>query len=143
MEYQREVTEEEQQAFKVGSVVLLVAGALILTLILFVGIKIGKKGEAKPPAAAESGQVAGQEENATPKTTTSKSVTKPNPAPAVKSAPAEQNSSPYTLYTVKSGDTLYEIALKNKVTWQEIAALNGINNQNALTVGSKIKIPKK
>ena len=134
MEYQKELTEEERQAFKVGSVVLAVVGALILTLIIFFGIRVGKKGEVKPPAAEENGQVA---------PAVSKPAVGPNPAPSVKPAPIEQKSESYTLYTVKSGDTLYEIALKYKVTWQEIATLNGISNQNALTVGSKIKIPKK
>lgn len=46
-----------------------------------------------------------------------------------------------TVYTVKKGDTLYQIAAKYGTTYQAIAAYNGIKNPNAIRVGQKIKIP--
>lgn len=46
-----------------------------------------------------------------------------------------------TVYTVKKGDTLSQIAAKYETTYQAIAAYNGIKNPNAIRVGQKIKIP--
>lgn len=46
-----------------------------------------------------------------------------------------------TVYTVKKGDTLSQIAAKYGTTYQAIAAYNGIKNPNAIRVGQKIKIP--
>lgn len=46
-----------------------------------------------------------------------------------------------TVYTVKKGDTLSQIAAKYGITYQAIAAYNGIKNPNAIRVGQKIKIP--
>lgn len=46
-----------------------------------------------------------------------------------------------TVYTVKKGDTLSQIAAKYGTTYQEIAAYNGIKNPNVIRVGQKIKIP--
>lgn len=46
-----------------------------------------------------------------------------------------------TVYTVKKGDTLSQIAAKYGTTYQAIAAYNGIKNPNVIRVGHKIKIP--
>ena len=46
-----------------------------------------------------------------------------------------------TVYTVKKGDTLSQIAAKYGTTYQAIAVYNGIKNPNAIRVGQKIKIP--
>lgn len=46
-----------------------------------------------------------------------------------------------TVYTVKKGDTLSQIAAKYGTTYQAIAAYNGIKNPNAIRVGQKIEIP--
>lgn len=46
-------------------------------------------------------------------------------------------------YIVKRGDTLSEIALKNKVTVQELMRINNLTNANQLFVGRQIKIPVK
>lgn len=46
-----------------------------------------------------------------------------------------------TVYTVKKGDTLFQIAAKYGTTYQAIAAYNGIKNPNVIRVGQKIKIP--
>ena len=46
-----------------------------------------------------------------------------------------------TVYTVKKGDTLGEIAKRYGTTYQAIASYNGIANPNVIRVGQKIKIP--
>lgn len=46
-----------------------------------------------------------------------------------------------TVYTVKKGDTLSQIAAKYGTTYQAIAAFNRIKNPNVIRVGQKIKIP--
>lgn len=48
-----------------------------------------------------------------------------------------------TTYTVKSGDTLSEIASKHGTTTAKLQSLNNISNPNKIKVGQKIKIPSK
>lgn len=45
------------------------------------------------------------------------------------------------VYTVKSGDTLYDIALKHNTTYQKLAKYNNIANPSIIYVGQKIRIP--
>jgi LysM repeat protein len=69
------------------------------------------------------------------------------PAPA-KSAPAEPAPARSAVapapaggnYTVKSGDTLSEIAAGHGTTWQELAAANGLANANRLDIGQLLKV---
>ena len=56
-------------------------------------------------------------------------------------APDARAAQGVTVYTVKKGDTLSQIAAKYGTTYQAIAAYNGIKNPNAIRVGQKIKIP--
>jgi LysM repeat protein len=51
------------------------------------------------------------------------------------------NSSGETIYTVKSGDSLSEIAAKYGTTYQNLAKYNNISNPNLIKVGQQIKIP--
>ncbi|QNU67820.1 LysM peptidoglycan-binding domain-containing protein [Ruminiclostridium herbifermentans] len=51
------------------------------------------------------------------------------------------NSTTYTTYTVKSGDTLIEIARRLSITLAELAELNNITNVNKISVGQKLKVP--
>lgn len=46
-----------------------------------------------------------------------------------------------TTYTVKSGDTLYNIALKYNTTYQKLAEDNNISNPSIIYVGQKLRIP--
>ena len=46
------------------------------------------------------------------------------------------------LYTIKKGDTLYAIALKNNTTVDKIKELNNLTS-NTLSIGQKIRIPGK
>jgi 2',3'-cyclic-nucleotide 2'-phosphodiesterase/3'-nucleotidase len=56
--------------------------------------------------------------------------------PEVKPIPEEQ-----TIYTVKSGDVLYRIALEFETTWQELAEYNKIKNPHRIYPGQEILIP--
>jgi LysM repeat protein len=55
-------------------------------------------------------------------------------------APGGSGTCPAT-YTVQSGDNLYRIALRFGLTYQELAAANGITNPDALPAGTVLKIP--
>ncbi|RIL06931.1 hypothetical protein DCC79_15135, partial [bacterium] len=46
-----------------------------------------------------------------------------------------------TMYTVASGDTLGAIGTRCGVSWQKIAAANGIANPSRLKVGQSLKVP--
>ena len=43
-------------------------------------------------------------------------------------------------HVVRSGDTLYGLALKNKTTVAEICRLNGISSKSVLRIGQKIRV---
>lgn len=55
--------------------------------------------------------------------------------------PPEQQDSGYRLYTVRSGDTLSQIALRYGVSVNELARYNGIANPNLIYVGQVLRIP--
>jgi LysM repeat protein len=44
-------------------------------------------------------------------------------------------------YVVQRGDTLYRIARRYGVTWQTLAALNGLANPNVIHVGQVLRVP--
>lgn len=46
-----------------------------------------------------------------------------------------------TVYTVKSGDTLSDIATKYGITYQQLASYNGISDPNVIYIGQKILVP--
>lgn len=52
------------------------------------------------------------------------------------------SGSKYTTYTVKSGDSLSKIAAKYGMTYQALAALNGIENPDLIYTGQTLKVPK-
>lgn len=57
--------------------------------------------------------------------------------------PAQQlaaNSGDKSYYKIKSGDSLYALALKNKTTVSKICALNGISPTKVLKIGDKLRI---
>jgi LysM repeat protein len=59
--------------------------------------------------------------------------------PTATTAPAEAGTS--KTHTVQAGDNLFRIALKYGLTYQAVAAYNGIANPNFIVVGQAIKIP--
>lgn len=60
-------------------------------------------------------------------------IPKPQPAPA-------QSKITGNTYTVKSGDTLSEIANRSGVSMDNLVALNGIKNKNVINVGQVLKL---
>ncbi len=44
-------------------------------------------------------------------------------------------------YTVAAGDTLFTIALRYNITWQELAAVNGLQEFDLLQIGQEIALP--
>lgn len=64
------------------------------------------------------------------------------PPPEATAAPAEQTSpSGEIIHTVQAGENLYRIGLRYGVSYQELAAYNGISNPDVLSVGQQIRIP--
>ena len=61
--------------------------------------------------------------------------TAPTPAPAAAPAVNDPNT-----YTVKSGDTLGHIAMRNKVKVKDLKAINGLTT-DLIRVGQKLKLP--
>lgn len=56
------------------------------------------------------------------------------------SSQAASSTSSNGSYTVKSGDTLYGIALANGLNWQTLAKQNGISDPNVIFVGQKLSL---
>jgi LysM repeat protein len=48
---------------------------------------------------------------------------------------------PESIYIVQKGDTLYSIAIRFQIAWQELAAYNGINYPYTIFPGQALKIP--
>lgn len=66
------------------------------------------------------------------------------PQLASSSAPSLPSDGNYEYYTVRSGDTVWDIAKKyDGVTATDILALNGLGNGGKIHVGQKLKIRKK
>jgi LysM repeat protein len=63
----------------------------------------------------------------------------PTPAPTATAITTAAS----TTYKVKPGDTLSGIAAQFGITWQELAAANGLTAQSRLNVGQELKIPGK
>jgi LysM repeat protein len=79
----------------------------------------------------------------TPTPTPTGTVTAPTPTPTKTATPTPTASPPsgQTTYTVRTGDTLYSIALRFGVTVQDLMAANGITNPNYIRVGQVLIIP--
>jgi nucleoid-associated protein YgaU len=65
-------------------------------------------------------------------------VSTPEPEPTAEPAAAEPE---YRTYTVKSGDTLSEIAASFGVDWHEMARLNNLDNPDLIFPGQVFKVP--
>lgn len=58
--------------------------------------------------------------------------------PAVPAAPPVETEP----YIVQSGDTLFTIAARRNLTWQEVAAVNGFGETTLLQINQVIQVPK-
>ncbi len=63
----------------------------------------------------------------------------PQPPQAPEAVPAGEPE--YRTYTVKSGDTLSEIAASYGVDWHEMARLNNLENPDLIFPGQVFKVP--
>jgi nucleoid-associated protein YgaU len=63
------------------------------------------------------------------------------PAPEAPAEPAAPAEAEYRTYTVKSGDTLSEIAAGFGVDWHEMAELNNLENPDLIYPGQVFKVP--
>lgn len=72
------------------------------------------------------------------KTTVTPKTTAPKTTAKTPATPAKPGQAVY--HTIRSGDTLYALALKHKTTVAKICALNGIKPTTTLAIGRKIRI---
>lgn len=63
------------------------------------------------------------------------------PQPPVEVPAVEETEPEYRTYTVKSGDTLSEIAASYGVDWHEMAELNNLDNPDLIFPGQVFKVP--
>lgn len=54
----------------------------------------------------------------------------------------QQGTTEYLLYTVKKGDTLFNLSQRYGVSWQTLAELNNLEEPYLLKIGQEIKIPQ-
>lgn len=73
------------------------------------------------------------------------STKSPTPNPQVLGDSDDQapaNNSGFVEYTVKSGDTIFNIGQEYKVSWTTLATLNGLSAPFTLKPGQTLKIPQ-
>ena len=75
-------------------------------------------------------------------TTPKKPVVQPKKTTSTAKTPkkAETQTGKPIYYTIKSGDSLYSIAIKYKTTVPKICALNGIKAKDILSIGKKLRV---
>lgn len=64
----------------------------------------------------------------------------PASTPPAAQAPASEPDWRPPTYTVKRGDTLYQIALEHGLDYRDLAAWNGIENLNVIRVGQSLRL---
>lgn len=72
----------------------------------------------------------------TPTRAASSSLTTPASRPTVV-------TTPYTIYVVKKGDTLYRIAKRYNTTVPALQRINGISDPSKLAIGQELKVPRR
>lgn len=69
-----------------------------------------------------------------------------NAPEAPKQILGEQQPSPkmdYDTYTVKKGDTLFNLSQRYEISWQTLAQINNLAEPYILKIGQQLKVPKK
>lgn len=100
---------------------------------------------APEPVVADAGE---PKPKPKPKSTSESTTAKPKPKPKPESTVAtakpkpkpKPKAKPASVYTVKSGDTLGAIAMRNSTTVAKIKAANGMSS-DFLSIGKKLKMP--
>lgn len=64
------------------------------------------------------------------------------PVPTTPPTPTPTSTPEAFIYVVRGGDTLGSIADEFGITWQEINAVNDLENPNLLNIGQQIEIPQ-
>ncbi|MCY3862894.1 MAG: LysM domain-containing protein [bacterium] len=64
------------------------------------------------------------------------------PEPTLPPTPTPTSTPEAFIYVVREGDTLGSIADEFGITWQEIDAVNQLENPNVLSIGQEIEIPQ-
>jgi LysM repeat protein len=100
--------------------------------------------EAEPSATAIPETTSEPVEATTPPEATSVTEeetveSQPTPTPEATTPPETVREA--STYTVQAGDNLFRIALKYNLTYQALAAHNGIANPNLIFVGQELNIP--
>ena len=86
-------------------------------------------------------QVLGEATSAADITTQAPAPT-PSPAPSPTPAPAQATTNDFTSYTVKSGDTLFNISQSYNIKWDLIAQFNSLQEPYTLHSGQVLRIPQ-
>jgi membrane-bound lytic murein transglycosylase D len=112
-------------------------------------LKRGQRLKVTAPFKAKVEEVSSQGTSATQESTTPSSsesesgTTVKTETTTPKSAPKPASTAGVSVYKVKSGDTLWKIAVSHGMTLEEIRKLNGFNSRTKLQVGQKVKVKKK
>ena len=64
------------------------------------------------------------------------------PVPTTPPTPTPTSTPEAFIYVVRAGDTLGSIADEFGITWQEVNAVNELENPNVLSIGQQIEIPQ-
>jgi nucleoid-associated protein YgaU len=64
-----------------------------------------------------------------------------SPLPVYQGSPAQGSSDCRTYYTIRSGDTLYRIAVNHGVAWQDVQEANHLANPRLIYPGMVLCIP--
>lgn len=65
----------------------------------------------------------------------------PTQAPGSAAGNSEEDATSTVSYIVQSGDTLFDIALRYGIGWQDLAAANGLDANAPLPIGTQLRIP--
>jgi len=128
------------------------AALVVLLGIAFVGVlaarlgsgSVGQVGAIAIPSGSPSMSLPARVPLSSAGATTSPSPAAASPSPQITLVPTQKTPPPSgapTTYTVKSGDTLSEIADAHGTTWKVLAQLNAIKNPSALRVGTVLQMP--
>ena len=103
----------------------------------------GKAKEKVDAGAERAEQPTGQPKVEVPPQSAPQPPQPPAPEPTANAEPADVLAAEpeYRTYTMKSGDTLSEIAASFGVDWREMARLNNLENPDLIFPGQVFKVP--